>query len=117
MAGSSSLKKARTAIQAPYEAGESHRFRETCQRRPPADLEQYPQTGRSQVKYQVVIVKGPSSYGAMVPDLPGVYAVGKTANETRERIAGAIDLHIRGLIADGEPVPPPSVAELVEVAI
>jgi predicted RNase H-like HicB family nuclease len=53
----------------------------------------------------------------MVPDLPGVYAVGETANETRERIAGAIDLHIRGLIADGEPVPQPSVAELVEVAI
>jgi predicted RNase H-like HicB family nuclease len=68
------------------------------------------------MKYQALIVKGPTSYGAMVPDLPGVYAVGETAQETRERITGAIDLHIRGLIADGEPVPQPSIAELVEVA-
>ena len=42
-----------------------------------------------EMKYPVVISRGPTSYGAMVPDLPGVYAVGETAEETRELIAGA----------------------------
>jgi len=48
-----------------------------------------------EMKYPVVISRGPTSYGAMVPDLPGVYAVGETAEETRELIAGAIVMHIR----------------------
>jgi len=54
----------------------------------------------------------------MVPDLPGVYAVGETAEETRELIAGAIVMHIRALVADNEPVPEPSIGmQLIEITI
>ncbi len=70
------------------------------------------------MKYTVLIEKGPTSYGATVPDLPGVFAIGKTFEETRELIAGAIEFHIRGLIADGDEVPPPtSSLELIEVSV
>jgi predicted RNase H-like HicB family nuclease len=70
------------------------------------------------VKYSVLIQQGPTGYGASAPDLPGVFAVGKTFEETRDLIAGAIDFHLRGLVADGDPVPPPSSGmRLIEVSV
>ena len=69
------------------------------------------------MKYVVVIEKGESSYGAHVPDLPGCIAVGDTKEEVLELIREAIEFHISGLKADGEPVPSPaSEIEIVEVA-
>ena len=54
----------------------------------------------------------------MVLDLPGVYAVGATVEETRARLAGAIEMHIRVLRADNETVPEPSQGmELLEIAV
>ena len=68
------------------------------------------------MKYVVVIEKGESSYGAHVPDLPGCIAVGDTKEEVLELIKEAIEFHIDGLKADGEPVPSPvSDIEFVEV--
>ena len=60
------------------------------------------------MKYMVVLEKGESSYGAHVPDLPGCVAVGETREEVLKLIAEAIEFHIEGLRADGEPVPAPS---------
>jgi predicted RNase H-like HicB family nuclease len=40
-----------------------------------------------------------------VPPLPGCFTHGKTMEECRERAVEAIEVHIAGLIADGEPVP------------
>jgi predicted RNase H-like HicB family nuclease len=57
------------------------------------------------MKYAVIIEKGPSSYGAYVPDLPGCVAVGDTAKEVLRLIREAIDLHVEGLREDGLPVP------------
>ena len=57
--------------------------------------------------YLVVIEKADGNYSAYVPDLPGCVATGDTAEQAKQRIAEAIDLHIKGLIEDGEPVPPP----------
>ncbi len=69
------------------------------------------------MKYVVVIEKGESSYGAHVPDLPGCIAVGDTKEEALGLIKEAIEFHIDGLKADGEPIPSPaSDIELVEVA-
>ena len=57
-------------------------------------------------KYLVIIESAPgSNYCASVPDLPGVGACGETLEETRRLIQEAIDLHIRGMAADGEAVP------------
>jgi predicted RNase H-like HicB family nuclease len=40
-----------------------------------------------------------------VPALPGCFTRGRTMDECRERAAEAIEVHISGLIAAGEPVP------------
>ena len=67
------------------------------------------------VKYAVVIEKGPTSYGATVPDLPGCVAVAETLEEVETLIREAIDFHIDGLRQDGLPVPPPTtICEYVE---
>jgi predicted RNase H-like HicB family nuclease len=69
--------------------------------------------------YAVVFERGgenEENWGAWVPDLPGCISTGDTLEEAKENIRDAIDLHIRGMIEDGEPVPEPSVVELVDVA-
>lgn len=59
------------------------------------------------MRYANVIEKGPKSYGAYVPDLPGCVAVGKTAAEAKKLIAEAVPLHLVGLREDGLPIPEP----------
>jgi len=69
------------------------------------------------MRYLVVVEKGPSSFGAYVPDLPGCIAVGETREEALASIHEAIELHVEGLKEDGQPIPPPSSSSaLVEVA-
>jgi predicted RNase H-like HicB family nuclease len=41
----------------------------------------------------------------VVPALPGCFTRGRTIEECRERAVEAIEVHIAGLRADGEPVP------------
>lgn len=44
-------------------------------------------------------------YLVTVPALPGCFTQGRTLEECRERAAEAIEVHIAGLQADGEPIP------------
>lgn len=68
------------------------------------------------MKYTVLIERGPTSYGAYVPDLPGCVAVADSEDEVRALIREAIALHLDGLREDGEPLPPPvTSAESVDV--
>jgi len=68
------------------------------------------------MRYAIVIEKGPKSYGAYVPDLPGCVAVGKTPAEVRKLIAEAVPQHLDGLREDGLPIPQPaSECEYLEV--
>ena len=68
------------------------------------------------MRYLVVVEKGPSSYGAHVPDLPGCIAAGETKEEVLSLIREAIEFHIEGLKQGGQPIPGPvSMSELVEV--
>lgn len=60
------------------------------------------------MRYMVVIEKGPTSYGAFVPDLPGCIAVGETEAETLELIQEAIQLHLDDLRSSGQPIPEPA---------
>lgn len=60
------------------------------------------------VKYAIVIEKGPTSYGATVPDLPGCVAVAETLEEVRELIKGAIATHLKRMREDGDPIPEPT---------
>lgn len=68
------------------------------------------------MKYAVVVERGPSSYGATVPDLPGCVAIGATREEVATLIEEAIEEHIAILRASGLPVPPPS-TEVLNVEI
>ena len=63
---------------------------------------------RSSMQYLVIVEKGPTSYGAYVPDLPGCIAVGESRDEVLKRIREAIELHLEGLREDGLPIPEPS---------
>lgn len=68
------------------------------------------------MRYLVVVEKGPSSFGAYVPDLPGCIAAGESKEEVLALIRDAIELHLEGLKEDGQPIPAPSsTSELVEV--
>ncbi|MCX7161242.1 MAG: type II toxin-antitoxin system HicB family antitoxin [Proteobacteria bacterium] len=68
------------------------------------------------MEYLVVVEKGPSSYGAYVPDLPGCVAAADSKDEVLALIKEAIEFHLDGLKQDGEPIPSPaSTSEVVEV--
>ena len=67
-------------------------------------------------RYAVVIEKGPTSYGAYVPDLPGCVAVGETPEEVTDLIREAIEFHLEGLRDAGEPIPEPT-AQMAYVEI
>lgn len=69
------------------------------------------------MRYAVVIEKGPKTFGAYVPDLPGCIAVGESRTEVVRLIHEAIELHLQDLKEQGERVPPPSSSiEFVNVA-
>jgi len=56
-------------------------------------------------KFLIVIEKAGKNYSAYSPDLPGCVATGSTREEAEERMHEAIDLHVKGLIEDGLPIP------------
>ena len=69
------------------------------------------------MRYAVVIEKGEGNYSAYVPDLPGCVAVGDTIEEIEREIQEAIEFHLEGMRADGQPIPEPSSrVEYIEVA-
>ena len=69
------------------------------------------------MKYAVVIEKGPESFGAYAPDLPGCAVAGETREEVVQLIQEAIELHLQSLKEHGEEVPPPASSfEFVDVA-
>jgi predicted RNase H-like HicB family nuclease len=69
------------------------------------------------MRYAIVIEKGEGNYSAYVPDLPGCVATGATVEETEREIQEAIEFHLEGMRADGQPIPEPSSrVEYVEVA-
>lgn len=65
------------------------------------------QEGETTMKYSVFIEKGPTSYGAYAPDLPGCGAAEATRDEVTQLIREAVDFHLEGLRRDGDPVPLP----------
>lgn len=58
--------------------------------------------------YMVIYEKGPRSWGAYVPDLPGVISVGDSREEVRNLIQEAIEFHVDGMREEGLPIPAPS---------
>ena len=67
------------------------------------------------MKYAVIIEKGPNSYGAQVPDLPGCIAAAETRDEVCQLIQEAIELYVEALEEEGLSAPEPQSYELVEI--
>jgi predicted RNase H-like HicB family nuclease len=66
--------------------------------------------------YTVIFEKGPTSWGAYVPDLPGVISVGDSRDEVQQLIQEAIKFHLEGMREEGLSIPlPSSFAGAVEV--
>lgn len=53
----------------------------------------------------VVEPDGGGDFFVTVPALPGCFTRGRTIEECQERAVEAIEVHIAGLLADGETVP------------
>jgi predicted RNase H-like HicB family nuclease len=60
------------------------------------------------MRYTIVIEKGPASFGAYVPDLPGCVAAAETEKEVRQLIREAIEFQLEGVREDGIAAPEPS---------
>ena len=58
-------------------------------------------------KFLIVFEKTKTGYSAFSPDLQGCIATGSTKDETEENMFTAVQLHLKGMIADKIPVPKP----------
>ena len=56
-------------------------------------------------RFLIVIEKANGNYSAYAPDLPGCIATGATHEEAASNMQAAIQMHIRGLQEDNEPIP------------
>lgn len=66
--------------------------------------------------YAIIIERGESgSFGAYSPDLPGCVAVADDQDECLRLLREAVDFHIAGLRADGEPVPEPGTVAVTTI--
>lgn len=69
------------------------------------------------MRYAIVVEKGPTSYGAYVPDLPGCVAAAESRDEVLRLIREAIHFHLEEMRREGlAPPAASSTAEYVEVA-
>lgn len=57
--------------------------------------------------FLVIIEKAKRNYAAYSPDLPGCIATGKTVEDVKKNMQGAIEMHVKGMIEDGLPIPEP----------
>jgi predicted RNase H-like HicB family nuclease len=65
-------------------------------------------------KFLVLFEKSSTGYGAYAPDLPGCVATGSTLEETRTRMAKALEMHLAAMREEGDAVPEPSRFELMD---
>ncbi len=68
------------------------------------------------MRYAVVIEKGPTSWGAYVPDLPGCVAAARTRAKVEQLIQEAIEFHLEG-IEDEQSRRPRSRVQYVDVSV
>jgi len=59
--------------------------------------------------YIAVVHKDPKSdFGVSFPDFPGCITAGSSIDEAKDMAHDALDLHIKGMLEDGENIPAPS---------
>jgi predicted RNase H-like HicB family nuclease len=70
-------------------------------------------------RYLVIVEKGDKgNYGVYAPDLPGCVSVGDTPQEALKNMHGALAMHIKSMLQDGDSIPEAvSTADYVEVTL
>jgi predicted RNase H-like HicB family nuclease len=69
------------------------------------------------MKFVVLIEKSKTGYSAYSPDLPGCVSSGMSEAEVLRNMREAMEFHIEGLKAEGQPIPEPATkSSYVEVA-
>ena len=69
-------------------------------------------------RFLIIIEQGEHNYSAYVPDLPGCVSTGRTVEDVKRNIQEAIELHLQGMIEDGNPIPPPTtLSDYVETKV
>jgi len=63
----------------------------------------------SSKRFTIIIEKGNNSYGAYVPDVPGLVAVSKSRQTTLELCKEALKEHLKNLSMEGHPIPEPKI--------
>lgn len=56
-------------------------------------------------RFLVVIEKARENFSAYCPDLPGCVATGDTREQAERNMHEALQLHVEGLLEDGDPIP------------
>ena len=59
------------------------------------------------MRYVSLIHRDDTGYGVSFPDFPGCVSVGDTVDDAVRQGSEALAFHVEGLVADGEPMPPP----------
>ena len=68
------------------------------------------------MKYLVVYEKSATSWGAYVPDLPGLGTAATSLEGVKELIREAIEFHLGGMREHGDPIPAPAaITEYISV--
>ena len=75
------------------------------------------------MKYRILVVleKGENNYSAYAPEVLGCVSTGKTREETLRNMQEALQLHLEGMVEDGDELPlsaaPGDEAHFVEVEV
>jgi predicted RNase H-like HicB family nuclease len=68
-------------------------------------------------RYPIVIEKAEHNYSAYLPDIDGCITTGRTPEEVIKNMQEALHLHLSSMLKDGDPIPPASIVDYVEVEI
>ena len=60
------------------------------------------------MKFLIVIEPTATGFSSYSPDVPGCTSTGATRDECERNMREAIEFHLDGLRAEGEPIPEPS---------
>jgi predicted RNase H-like HicB family nuclease len=60
------------------------------------------------MKYLIIIEPTGTGFSAYSPDLPGCASTGATRDQCERNMQEAIEFHLDGLRAEGEPIPQPA---------
>lgn len=60
------------------------------------------------IYYPAIIERDTEGFGVFFPDLPGCTSGGATIQDAAQQAEEALDMHLTGMVEDGEPLPEPS---------